>query len=243
MRVSIIIPVFNEEKTIGEVIETVSQVNLGNSIQKEIIIVDDGSTDRTLEEIKKKSRLIDKILALKGNKGKGEAVKSGLKKAEGDIIIIQDADLEYFPDEYPRLIQPILENEYHAVLGSRFLRKTNSKKNLFYYGNKFTTALFNFLFKTKFTDIATAYKVFTKDITQHIIKLKYNDFRLDVVGIPYILSKYHIKTKEVPIRYSPRPWRKKKLRVKHGVKIINAILVLYFKNLFSKPPKRGEGQL
>ena len=119
MKLSIIIPVYNEEKTINKILDKVFKVKL--FLDKEIIVIDDHSTDNTLEILKKRNSII--LLQHEINKGKGAAIKSGFKKATGDIILIQDADLEYDPNDYPKLLKPILENKTKVVYGSRFLNK------------------------------------------------------------------------------------------------------------------------
>lgn len=135
-QISIVVPVFNEEKTIEEVVNRIIKVKL--PIEKEIILINDGSTDKTEEKIKKfckKNKQI-KLISNKKNMGKGYAIRVGFKNAFGSIIGIQDADMEYSPLDYKKLLEPILKKEVEVVYGSRF-KKIRCKKTLFYYGNRF----------------------------------------------------------------------------------------------------------
>ena len=162
---SIIIPCYNEKKTIEEIVSKIKKVK----IKKEIIIVDGGSTDGTKEILKNKlSKKADKIIYTK-TVGKGEAVCKGIKQANGDIIIIQDADLEYDPKDYIKIIKPIINDEADVVYGSRFKEKNNKKgytKN--YIANRFLTVLSNFYNKLGVTDMETCYKAFKKEVFKKI---------------------------------------------------------------------------
>ena len=161
---SIIIPCYNEKNTI---IELINKINLVSRIKKQIILVDDCSTDGSSELIKNKlSNRIDKIIYHKKNLGKGACIKSAQQFIEGNIVIIQDSDLEYDPNDYHVLIKPILNNEFKVVYGSRLLKK-NTKENLQNFshwirvvGNYFLTKFSNFVNKQKLTDAHTCYKVF-----------------------------------------------------------------------------------
>ena len=173
MKLSIIIPVYNEENTIHELLIKVNQFNL---IEKEVIVVDDSSTDTTVSILNTKSKnLYDKIIFLNENRGKGHACRIGLKEVSGDIILFQDADLEYDPNDYSKLIQPILEKKCFAVYGSRVLgiAKRRRPKNILiffsYLANFFLTTLSNMLNKQKLTDAHTCYKVFLYEKIKDII--------------------------------------------------------------------------
>ena len=165
---SIILPVYNEQTTIRKIIEIIQE----QKIPKEIIIVDDGSTDKTREIINTISSPEVKKVFLKRNYGKGAAIRCGIKRAEGKIVIIQDADLEYSPEDYAKLIGPILQDRSKIVYGTR-LPKNRKQKNisLFYLGNKLLTLIANILYGTKLTDEATCYKVFDTELLKKI-KLK-----------------------------------------------------------------------
>jgi len=210
MKLSIIIPVFNKEKTIEAIIQKVESVPL--SIEKEIIVVNDGSFDNTkqvLNKLKEKYNFI--FLEHQKNKGKGAAIKTGVKKATGDIILIQDADLEYDPNDYPILINPFLRDKTEVIYGSRLLRKNPHSSKLYTLGGKFLTSVLNLLFETKLTDITTGYKVFKKGILKKL-NLKERRFAF-CEEVTSKLIKNGYKIKEVPIYYRPRGFKKgKKIR-------------------------------
>lgn len=210
MTLSIIVPVFNEQNTIKEVLRQVSEAPL--TIDKEIIVVDDGSSDDTLQILEKLNKELDFKLLIHGkNQGKGAAVRTGLTRAMGDFIIIQDADLEYDPKEYQKLINPLIKKQAKIVYGSRNLIKNSrfSKKN--FWGGKFLSFVFSSLFGQKITDINTCYKVFKKEVFAHIT-LKENDFAF-CVEVSCQAAKAGYKIIEVPIHYQPRGFKEgKKLR-------------------------------
>lgn len=218
LKLSVIIPVYNEENTITKVINKVKNIRL-KGISKEIIIIDDLSADGTrgiLEKIKNKSI---KITYHRKNIGKGAAIKTGLKNATGDIILIQDADLEYDPKEYKRLLKPIIENKSEVVYGSRFnfIRKNLKRMyKLHYIGNLFLTFMTNLLYGAKITDMETGYKVFRKEVIKSInIKAKRFDFEPEITA--KILKKGY-KIFEVPISFAGRKFDEgKKITWKDGV--------------------------
>lgn len=198
---SIIIPVYNEEKTIAKIIEKIIAIDL--DMDKEIIVVDDGSTDQTLKILNElKTKIPFKLLTHQTNQGKGAAIQTGLKAVEGDIVIIQDADLEYDPQDYPRLIAPILKGQTKVVYGSRNLGAQKISYWRYYWGGKFLTWLFNLLYRTRLTDINTGYKVFSTDLIKSL--------NLECPGFEFCeevtakLTKKGIKILEIPIRYQPR---------------------------------------
>jgi glycosyltransferase involved in cell wall biosynthesis len=222
-KVSVIIPVFNEKSTIGELLRKVDAVKLPN-LEKEVIIVDDCSTDGTREILKKMENRY-RIIYHDVNKGKGSAVRTGLAAATGDIIIIQDADLEYDPRDYGRLLKPILDGETQVVYGSRFMSlKGHLKENdhftymMHYMGNKILTILTNILYGSCLTDMETCYKVFTRKVLEDIQPLKARRFDLEPELTAKILKRGH-KIKEVPATYYSRDFHEgKKITWKDGVK-------------------------
>ncbi len=219
-KVSIIIPVFNEEKCILEIYKRVKEANIGN-IQKEMIIVDDCSTDRTRDKIKEIRDKEVKMLFHEKNYGKGRAIRTGVKEVTGDIIIIQDADLEYDPNDFEKLIKPILENKAEVVYGSRRLNKQNEQyAGLSYYiGGIGLTKITNLLYGTKLTDEATGYKVFKTELLQNL-NLECERFEF----CPEVTAKVLRRKKnivEVPINYYPRSIEEgKKIRFKDGFEAV-----------------------
>ncbi|MGB7070327.1 MAG: glycosyltransferase family 2 protein [Pyrinomonadaceae bacterium] len=213
---SVIIPVYNEKSTIGEVIEKVSAVEL--SVEKEIIVVDDGSTDGTIEAIHPSRAKIRHTYMSPVNIGKGAAVRIGLTLARGDLILIQDADLELDPGELRKLIQPILDGNTMVTYGSRFLQK-NSVPLTRRLGNYILTAQTNLLFGTRLTDMATAYKVFTSEIAKELV-LAANRFEIDAEITAQIASRGY-KILEVPVTYRPRTQLEgKKIKWRDGIKVV-----------------------
>ena len=154
IKISVVIPVFNEENTIVSILKKINEQNIPN-IDIEIIIINDGSTDNSLKIIEENSNLYSKLINLKVNKGKGGAVKEGLKSASGEFILFQDADLEYDPSEYPILFRPILELDADIVMGSRLMSPPLTRVHYFWnkVGNRCITLLFDILHNSTLTDI------------------------------------------------------------------------------------------
>jgi len=215
MKLTIIIPIHNEERTILKILNRVKNADsLG--LKKEIILIDDFSTDGTRDILRKiKDKNIIKIY-LDKNRGKGFAIRKGLENSTGEIILIQDADLEYNPHNYPRLIKPILDNKFSVVYGSRFLNRKNKKQKLsFYLGNRFLSTIVSILYFKKITDMETCYKVFKKEIIKDI-NLQSNRFEIEP-EITSKLFKNKIDIIEVPIDYFPRSKQEgKKIKWRDG---------------------------
>jgi glycosyltransferase involved in cell wall biosynthesis len=213
---SVIIPVYNEKTTISEVIEKVWAVEL--PIEKEIIVVDDGSTDGTVEVLQSNSIKLKHTYLTPINIGKGAAVRIGLTLARGEIILIQDADLELDPNEYKQLIEPILDGKTAVVYGSRFLGE-NRVAPLRRFANYFLTFTTNLLFGTKLTDMETAYKVFTSEVAAKL-SLEANRFEIEP-EITAQIARQGYKITEVPISYNPRTKSEgKKINWKDGFKAL-----------------------
>lgn len=221
MLLSIIMPCYNEEKTIRAILDQVRAVDL----EKEIVVVDDHSSDRTpeiLAEIAANEPGLH-VIRQPTNRGKGEAIRTGLRAARGDIIIIQDADLEYDPNDYYELVRPIIDGRVQVVFGSRFMGRHTGMYFWNAVGNKFLTLLTNALYNSWISDMETCYKAMRSDIMRSL-DLRSNDFRIE----PEIASKvlklgYRIY--EVPISYMGRTYEEgKKIKKIDGLKAIMTLL-------------------
>ncbi|MFN3551272.1 MAG: glycosyltransferase family 2 protein [Endomicrobiia bacterium] len=227
MKISIIIPVYNEEETIKKVVEKLEMIDFG--IEKEIIIVDDGSTDSTpnvLKKLQSKDQKL-KIVFHNRNEGKGAAVITGIKSSSGDIIAIQDADLEYNPEELKNLIKPILKNENLIVYGSRFLKENPVRYKKYYLGNKIISWFISFLFRYKVTDSYTCYKIFHRKVLENM-KLESKRFEIEAeLTCRFLKNGYGIL--ELPISYNPRTLQQgKKIKFKDAIIGIITILKIKF---------------
>ncbi len=209
MKLSIIVPAYNEEKTIQEILKRVHQIDL-DDVKKEIIVVDDGSKDNTLKLAKESAKSFKEIRVIehKKNKGKGSAVATGIKAATGDIIIIQDADLEYNPQDIPRLIAPIIKKRFRVVYGTRlrtkpvFFGENRTPLIIHYFGNKFLSLLTSVLYGSWITDMETCYKAFDKNVLNGV-RLKSKTFNFEPEITAKILKK-KIKIHELDIQTKPR---------------------------------------
>lgn len=222
MRLSVVIPVYNEESTVGEVIDRVSAVG----IEKEIIIVDDGSTDRTPEVIRARVAKLRHIHESRANFGKGAAVRVGLTYAQGDVILLQDADLELDPAEYTDLIAPIERGETNVVYGSRF-RRPNAIPPRTRLANRFLVWLTNLLYGAHLSDMETAYKVFRAPVVR---RLRLTALRFDIEPeITAKLLRLGERIVEVPIAYRPRTRDEgKKIDWRDGIAAILTLVRLRF---------------
>lgn len=234
MKLSVVMPVYNERRTISQIIEKIAAIKL-SGITKEIVVVDDFSTDGTREALAGiKGKTDIKIIYHEKNQGKGSAVRTGLQHATGDIIIFQDADSEYDPADYEKLIQPIREGRAEVVYGSRFMGKSikelgNGKWILptHFIGNKILTLLTNILYGQNLTDMETGYKVFKADIIKSL-NFKANRFDMEP-EITTKLLKMHTRIYEVPIKYAARDFSQgKKITWKDGVKAAWCLLKFRF---------------
>lgn len=223
MKLCIIMPCYNEINTIETIVEAVKRMPYQN---KEIIIVDDCSTDGTREKLKNKiESLVEKVIYHDSNQGKGAALRSGIKAATGDIIIVQDTDLEYDPNEIPIVIKPILEGKADVVFGSRFMGGQPHRVVYFWHmvGNKILTTISNMLTNINLTDMETCYKAFRRDILQSI------EIREDRFGfepeITIKVAKKRVRIYEVGISYYGRTYEEgKKIGWKDGLRAIYCIL-------------------
>ena len=213
---SVIVPTYNEERTISNILAQVRSVD----IPKEIIVVDDGSTDGTSTILEQEAKCPDtRVFIHRRNQGKGAAVRTGLTQVTGDIVLIQDADLEYDPRDYPALLRPILEGRTKAVYGSRFLGEHKAMYFWHSVGNKFLTLVTNVLYDTTLTDMETCYKVFTSDIAASL-NIRQERWGIDPEVTAKILRQ-GIRIYEVPISYNGREfWEGKKISWKDGFIIL-----------------------
>ena len=225
MKLSIVIPVYNEAATIAKIVGLVRAVDVG--MEKELLLVDDCSQDGTgdvLRGMAEKEKDL-KVLFHEVNRGKGAALRTGFSAATGDIVLIQDADLEYDPKEYPRLLQPILDGRADVVFGSRFLGG-GAHRVVFYWhylGNKLLTTLSNMTTNLNLTDMEVCYKVFKREVIQSI-PLRENRFGFEV-EITAKVARRKLKVYEVPISYYGRDYSEgKKIGWKDGFSALRCIL-------------------
>lgn len=211
-KVSIIVPVFNEKDTVLSVIEKVERVKL--PLEKEIVVVDDCSTDGTREVLKDQSGVV--LIFHEKNTGKGGAIHTGITHSTGDIILIQDADFEYSPEEYPLLLAPIIEGHADVVYGSRFLKKGNTFGTLSYIANKVLTVLTRILITFPITDMETCYKVFRADVLKKLT-LQEKKFGFEPEVTMKLAAIPGIRYTEVPVTYHARSYKDgKKINWKDG---------------------------
>ena len=232
MKLSVVIPVYNEAKTVADLLNVVKSADVGN-LEKEIIVVDDGSTDGTRDVLKNLSSDGLRTFFQPVNRGKGAAIRRGFAEATGDFIIIQDADLEYNPEEYKYLLQPLIDGKADVVYGSRFIGDRPHRVLFFWHsvGNKLLTILSNMFTGINLTDMETCYKAFTNKALQKIIPtLKSDRFTIEPEITARVAQK-ELRIYEVGISYSGRTYDEgKKIGWKDGFSALWAI-VKY--NLFS----------
>jgi glycosyltransferase involved in cell wall biosynthesis len=221
-KVSVVIPVFNERQWVRELIRRVQAVN----IPKEIILVDDCSTDGTRDILKEMEQEGLKVIFQEVNQGKGAALRTGFQYATGDVIIVQDADLEYDPAEYPRLLQPILENRADVVFGSRFIGE--SHRVLYFWhsiANRMLTMLSNIFTNLNLTDMETCYKVFRREVLTGMT-LRSNRFGFEPEFTAKVAKKRpHLRIFEIPISYSGRTYEQgKKIGPKDAIQAFFCIM-------------------
>jgi glycosyltransferase involved in cell wall biosynthesis len=228
MKLSVVMPVYNEARTIEDILARVRAV----PVDKEVIVVDDGSTDGTRERLQKAAQNHDGLVVLfhTENRGKGAALRTGFSAVTGDIVVIQDADLEYDPAEYPTLMQPIVDGRADVVYGSRFLGGPHRVLFFWHYvGNRLLTLLSNALNNINLSDMETGYKAFRAEVVRSIT-LRSNRFGFEPEFTAKV-AKRPLRIYEVPISYSGRSYAEgKKITWRDGIAALYAIVKFRFKD-------------
>ena len=226
-RLSILIPVYNEAQSIEKILERVLEAPLPEGVEREVVVVDDGSEDGTAEkltELRRRANRSFQLLRHEKNRGKGAALRSALAVATGDVLLFQDADLEYHPKEYPRLLQPILDGEADVVYGSRFLGGPHRVFFFWHYvGNRLLTLLSNLLTDLNLSDMETGYKVFRREVLEGV-ELTSERFTIEP-ELTAKMAKKKVRVFEVPIAYYGRTYAEgKKIGWRDGLAAVWAIL-------------------
>lgn len=230
MKLSIIIPCYNEPETIGEIVRRVFAMTLPSGWEREVIVVDDGSDAQTVRALGAAQHAYPglHLITRPKNGGKGAALKDGFKVATGDYLVVQDADLEYDPADIPKLLAPIIAGEASVVFGSRQITHNNVPGRFYYYwGGRLVNAFFNFCFGTHLSDLTTCYKLFPRALVPALVEQPSNDFVFDAVEFSRVLAREPIA--EVSIHYHARDAAHgKKLKARDGIRCLTRILTLRF---------------
>lgn len=227
MKLSVVIPAFNEDRTIADVLDAVLSVKLDHDLEREIIVVDDGSQDdtrRILADYGRRSGV--RVILHECNKGKGAALRTGFEAVTGDIVLIQDADMEYDPREFPALLEPIILGRADVVYGSRLSGGKPQRVYMFWHlvGNRFLTLLTNLLYNSTLTDMETGYKVFRREVVDSF-HLRENDFRIEPEMTAQVLGNANLRVYELPISYYGRTYEEgKKITWRDGLKALTTLL-------------------
>ncbi|HEY1737637.1 MAG TPA: glycosyltransferase family 2 protein [Acidimicrobiia bacterium] len=207
-KLSVVVPVFNERNTVGEIIRRMRSVELPGSLDLEIIVVDDGSTDGTADVLAQLRDSTVRVVAQKTNEGKGAAVRAGFEHATGDLVLVQDADLEYDPEDWPRLLHPIMRGRALVVYGSRFTGERRNMLFLHWVGNRFLSLTTNVLYNTTLSDMETCYKLIDRRVVDRL-RLRSQRFEIEPEVTAKIL-KLGVRIYEVPISYAGREFHEGK---------------------------------
>ncbi len=225
MLLSIVIPCYNEKQTIGTLLRRVLEASLPTGVDREVIVVDDCSQDGTADILKTTADGRVRVVYHEKNRGKGAALRTGITHAKGDVVVVQDADLEYNPDEYVRLLKPILDGRADVVYGSRFLT-TDERRVLYYFhfmGNRLLTFISNVLSNMNLTDMETCYKMFRREILNKI-SIRENRFGFEP-EITAKIARLRCRVYEVGISYSGRTYEEgKKITLSDGFRALWCIV-------------------
>jgi glycosyltransferase involved in cell wall biosynthesis len=201
-KLSVVVPVFNERNTLVEIVRRMRAVELPDGIEREIIVVDDGSNDGTRDVLNQLGDSTVRIVMHESNLGKGAALRTGFAHATGDYVLVQDADLEYDPEDWPKLLNPVLRGKARVVYGSRFTGERRNMLLVHWIGNRFLSMTTNVLYNTTLSDMETCYKLFERDLVGQM-KLHSNRFDIEPEITAKVLKR-GIRIYEVPISYSGR---------------------------------------
>jgi glycosyltransferase involved in cell wall biosynthesis len=228
-KLSVVVPVFNERNTVVEVLRRMRSVELPDGVEREIIVVDDGSNDGTRDVLKQLGDSTVRVVMHDRNRGKGAAVRTGFTHATGEYILIQDADLEYDPEDWPKLLNPVLRGKARVVYGSRFTGERRNMMLLHWIGNRFLSMTTNVLFNTTLSDMETCYKLLERDLVESL-HLQSNKFDIEAEISAKVLKR-GIRIYEVPISFSGREFNEgKKITWRDGFAALYTLVKYRFQD-------------
>jgi glycosyltransferase involved in cell wall biosynthesis len=228
-KLSVVVPVYNERNTLVEIVRRMRNVTLPAGIETEIVVVDDGSTDGTRELLRQLGDNTVRVVMHRNNRGKGAAVRTGFDNATGDYVLVQDADLEYDPEDWPKLLNPVLRGKARVVYGSRFTGERRNMLFLHWVGNRFLSLVTNMLYNTTLSDMETCYKLIDRAL---IDELELHSDRFDIEPeITAKILKRKIRIYEVPISYTGREFHEgKKITWRDGFSALGTLVKYRFKD-------------
>jgi glycosyltransferase involved in cell wall biosynthesis len=228
-KLSVVVPVFNERNTVVEVLRRMRAIELPDGVEREIIVVDDGSADGTRDVLRQLGDSTVRIVMHDRNRGKGAAVRTGFEHATGEYVLIQDADLEYDPEDWPKLLNPVLRGKARVVYGSRFTGERRNMLLLHWIGNRFLSMVTNVLYNTTLSDMETCYKLVERDLVSSL-NLSSDKFDIEPEITAKILKR-GVRIYEVPISYSGREVDEgKKLTWRDGLSALFTLVVYRFRD-------------
>jgi glycosyltransferase involved in cell wall biosynthesis len=228
-KLSVVCPVYNERNTLVEVLRRMRAVELPDGIEREIIVVDDGSSDGTRDVLRQLGDSTVRIVLHDKNRGKGAALRTGFAHATGEFVLVQDADLEYDPEDWPKLLNPVLRGRARVVYGSRFTGERRNMLLLHWIGNRFLSMTTNVLFNTTLSDMETCYKLIERDLIEEM-NLQSNRFDIEAEMSAKILKR-GIRIYEVPISYSGREFDEgKKITWRDGFSALYTLVKYRFRD-------------